>query len=794
MVDNNHVLAVIAFLVLVSVLAILVAWARASARRKPLPSGGVLAARSRPGRQLFQGGMDEGVHGAALAAATTAAAAAASVAVSAFDGLAAAAPEGPAALAAAATTAAAAASAAVPAFNNLATVAGVAAALPPAAPPAEVAAATTPSAGPASLAVAPQPAAATTTSSEPKDVMFGINPAPQTFKLVGRAGSGGTKRVSYIDQNFGDWVLALPTSKGGEGEWPRMVSEELNMTAQLHALGIPCLEMYGVMWKPPVAGTYEGLALKMRSFDYYRNTRKTVIFDCNSHDASHQFMTTDKWCEIINGEADKWLAHGIPYATDKLLALLAPLAEDIKTLAQSCGPLQNDSRSWQVVFSDGELKIPLQVRAFIFDLTSKDYDRPSILADAGESASAKSMRARAYLTHYLGSILPYGEAYKELNAMTRARMEELLPAAPAAPAASATEGLIRRINMGGSENDYYAVRTGLPATDGFNPDAMTYFVFERVCPQNIEFWTKYVEAQNKSAVRDKNPISKDTSAVLRALELFPKQCSDKFDVWIAYVSSEMPTVFADRGRFNYVGGPADNTGIEMAVSVLVHRETPITTHTGIFRTLKHWVPVIGDEKKQYIKTNYTDKGLSAPWGVKPPPKPVGHYGLSTLCHAFAASAAITAYRHLGYIGVMVTRSASKMGKELIKGLKQGDYIVGSPDERSQEKLDIRAEWAETTAEYPNEDEDHEDYLPEVYEPALGVQYTPFFAAGVDEATGAHTLTSTRTDHVYKEPEWLQLEHPCNYKFDSGGEAKHATLEYTIKLDALERSWWAGVRK
>ena len=757
---SNHVMAAVAFLVLACLLAGLVAVARA--RRKALLPGGFPVENSHPGGQGFRLGGVAGVDPGALAAATTAAAAAASAAVSAFDRLAAAAPSEPAALATAATAAAAAASAAVPVFNTLARVAV------------------------ADVAASP-PVAADIATSAPNDVMFGINTVPQTFTLIGLAGKGGTKQVRYIDQMSSDWVLATPMGEESKIKWPRIVKEELHMTAQLHALGIPCLEMYGVVQKPPNANGYEGLALKMRSFDYYRKTHKTVIFDCNSHDPSHQYMTTTKWSEIINGEADKWLAHGgISYAMDKLLALLAPLAKDIKTLAQNCRKLDVDSRSWQVVFSDDELKTPSQVRVFLFDLASKLHDRTSILAAAGTSASEKGESEREYLTGYLESILPYGGAREELRTLTRARMEKQLPAV-----LKDTYGLVRPINMGGSEQAYYAVCTRLPATNDVDPGATAYFVFEKICSQNIEFWLQYVGAQNNSAVRMKHPIIKDTNSVLRSLELFKKKCSDVFDVWVAYVSSEMPTVFADRGKLNYVGVSTDNTGIEMAVSVLVDRETPITTHTGTFRPLKHWRPMSGDEKAQYVKINYTDKGLSVPRGLAFS-TPVGRHNLTTLCHAFAAAAARTAYAHLrSGFGTMVTRSASKMGKMLITGLSGQEYTVGSPGERSQEIIESRAERGADLAEYPSEHEDHEDYSPEVYAPRLGVQYTPFFVAG---DAGMHTVKLTFRDdsRVYKEPEWLQEGNPCKYNFDPADKiSKHAALEYAIRLSGLERVWMAS---
>jgi hypothetical protein len=253
---------------------------------------------------------------------------------------------------------------------------------------------------------------------------FGANeePEPQTFKFDGIAGKGGTKKVIYIDQKLGDWVLALPNGDAVH-VWPRIVSEELRLSAQLRELGIPCLEMHRVTKKnDPEQKGFEGPALKMRSFDYYRNAHNAVIMDHKNA----SFILPDDWNEIINGEADKWLETGISYATDRLVALLTPLANDIKTLARSCIWLPGDARNWQVVFADGDLKVPSQIRVFLFDLTSKIYVRESILADASESASEKSKKADLYLKEYLHVIAPYGSKYNELNANTHARMRELV--------------------------------------------------------------------------------------------------------------------------------------------------------------------------------------------------------------------------------------------------------------------------------------------------------------------------------------------------------------------------------
>ena len=405
---NINIISIVAFLVLACLLAGLVALARA--RRKALPPGGFPVENSHPGGQGFRLGGVAGVGPGALAAATTAAAAATSAAVSAFDRLAAAAPSEPAALATAATAAAAAAAAAVPVFNGLADVATaeVAATSTPVAAAAATAAAAT-AAVPAfdglvaiaPPAVTPQLPVVADVGEHPGDVMFGINPYWQAFNLVGRAGHGGVKMVNYIDKMEGDWVLAIPMDKY-KARWREMVDRELKMASELRKLGIPCLDMYGVMYTAPVVGEYYGIALKMRSFDYYQKTHKMVIYDRKNP------RPIEAMKAMIKGRIDTWLAHGsVSYATDQLCKFLAPLVDDIKKVAQNCRDLSTDSFNWQIVYSDDELQNPLHVRIFIFDLGDLDIGNDSILAEGGESASIKNERALRYVEIYLNALFPF---------------------------------------------------------------------------------------------------------------------------------------------------------------------------------------------------------------------------------------------------------------------------------------------------------------------------------------------------------------------------------------------------
>ncbi len=112
-----------------------------------------------------------------------------------------------------------------------------------------------------------------------------------------------------------------------------------------------------------------------------------------------------------------------------LVALLTPLARDIKKLAERCINLGVDSLSWQVVFEDTTLLVPLEIRVFLFDLTSKWTERKSILASEREPAAEKARKARGYVGTYFDAIYPFvGEAkyrtpkYRELKSVVLARM------------------------------------------------------------------------------------------------------------------------------------------------------------------------------------------------------------------------------------------------------------------------------------------------------------------------------------------------------------------------------------
>jgi hypothetical protein len=350
---------------------------------------------------------------------------------------------------------------------------------------------------------------------------------------------------------------------------------------------------------------------------------------------------------------------------------------------------------------------------------------------------------------------------------------------------------LQQMDMGDGVIAYYAERTGLPTMLGFDldPNAPTYFVFEKLCPQNWQFWWQFVSAQRIAAERRYMSMHEGAVALQQTIQLHRDGCSEKFDMWIAYVSNVRPTTtYTARRDYGNEGVTKDATGIEMVVSVLVHRESPVTTHSGIFRTYKYWRPLTdAKEKARYVQKNYIDKGLDAPYNGSYFFEAVGHRNLSTLLHAFAAAAALQTYPHLrDYDGsVMVTRPVLAMGNILRKGLIPGEYTVGSPDERTAENVQVRHA---LHAENPEND----GYLDGAYEPPLGQAFTPFFVAGVDRGTGARTWTFG--NKVYNEPEWLQSRSACEHIYSSVRAHDKASLEYTVLLHSLARGWWAGALK
>ena len=121
-----------------------------------------------------------------------------------------------------------------------------------------------------------------------------------------------------------------------------------------------------------------------------------------------------------------------------------------------------------------------------------------------------------------------------------------------------------------------------------------------------------------------------------------------------------------------------------------------------------------------------------------------------------------------------------MANILRKGLNPGDYTIGSPDERTEEKVQKRHESHDLTPWI-------DGFQDGAYEPPLGKPFTPLFVAGVDGVTGARTWAFG--DKVYNEPEWLRPGGACEHIYTSASGSKDkAYLEFTVLLRALARGW------
>jgi hypothetical protein len=78
--------------------------------------------------------------------------------------------------------------------------------------------------------------------------------------------------------------------------------------------------------------------------------------------------------------------------------------------------------------------------------------------------------------------------------------------------------------------------------------------------------------------------------------VYKKLCGEQYDMWVAYVTTAEPTALSHRATLipeeltDDIWDTADQTQIEMVVTVLVDRKSPFTSHSGIFRTERFWIP------------------------------------------------------------------------------------------------------------------------------------------------------------------------------------------------------------
>ena len=310
---------------------------------------------------------------------------------------------------------------------------------------------------------------------------------------------------------------------------------------------------------------------------------------------------------------------------------------------------------------------------------------------------------------------------------------------------------------------YYAELAGLKTEPNFAAPDRVSFVFERVCRGTIAFWRKFADYQDNSTARG-HELGQGVCAFRKTLALYEKGCGEKYDVWVAYVTNAKPTTIADRAMLvpSQVSdeGPQDETGIEMVVTVLVHRETPVTSHVGIFRTHPFW---------EY----YPPKTKSVYGNV-----PFGHKGLSPLIHAFAAGAALYMYPHLRKNGVMVTRPVPVMSAILRKAMRAGEITVGSPSERVDKYVATRAR---RHASAPHDKKG--GYSEDVYTPPLNQAYMPFFAEGRKEFPRTWIFGEVESN----EPEWMSRGN-CEHDDVSPRASDDTAMEHTVMLSALARKW------
>jgi hypothetical protein len=292
---------------------------------------------------------------------------------------------------------------------------------------------------------------------------------------------------------------------------------------------------------------------------------------------------------------------------------------------------------------------------------------------------------------------------------------------------------------------YYAERPPVSKSDG-STSGTAFFVFERLCKATVGFWATFVKNQLEVSGQRGHELEGGATAFKRTVDLYNKGCVRKYDMWVAYVSDSSPSLAATREN------GAKNTKIEMAVTILVHRTTPVTSHIGIFRTYPYW---------QYDRKARTHKSA-------------GRKGLSPLIHAFAAAAALSLYPHLREKrSVMLTRPVAVMGT-ILRATMQGEIRVGSPNERKQWRVALR--------ESRHQESPDEGFSNDIYTPPLSSEAEPFFHE--DERNSTWTFDGEQ----YPQPEWMS--EPCEHTDVSPSTNDESALEHTVLLSALARKWSA----
>lgn len=246
------------------------------------------------------------------------------------------------------------------------------------------------------------------------------------------------------------------------------------------------------------------------------------------------------------------------------------------------------------------------------------------------------------------------------------------------------------------------------------------------------------------------PISGGVVAFQETIGVYKKGCSNMYHMYVAYVTTAEPMALSDRAalrppNYNLNWDIADRTGIEMVVTVLVDGKSPFTSHSGIFRTGRFWIPSKGyDGTKGYVKAT-----------------PFGHKRLSLALHQFAALMSRELHSHLKVPNsFMVTKPIDKMGEILQKsGLVAGaDFIAGSRNERKN---------------HPSR-----DYMPPINQPPV-----PF----ITESGPNDNIWDTKSD-THDAPAWMVSSDTCRHKFLYTYASHLDAVTYTIRLSSLAALW------
>ena len=317
-----------------------------------------------------------------------------------------------------------------------------------------------------------------------------------------------------------------------------------------------------------------------------------------------------------------------------------------------------------------------------------------------------------------------------------------------------TNKLVGKKLVAPNEYAYYATRRDLilshterPAEHPWLPDLNSadpvYFAFERLSDASITFWEWYANMQNTQTPRRHVPIESGRVAFQETIDVYKKGCSKTYDMWVAYVTTVEPMALSDRATLRPPNrrvewDVADQTGIEMVVTVLVDRKSPFTSHSGIFRTGRFWIP------------NRHAKAV-----------PFGHKRLSLPLHQFAALVSRELYSHLKVRNsFMVTKPEDEMGEILRKsGLVAGtDFIAGSRKER---------------AEYPSR-----PYMPPLNQPPV-----PF----ISESGPKDSIWDTKSD-THDAPAWMIYPGECAHGYLHAYADHMEPVTYTIRLSSLAGLW------